>query len=302
MADGSDVERQKPVSGTGKAGLRSDGAGAGNRGGRTFASDPFVNAEAAARSERRPSEGAPDRYSFFVFAMKFVLPGLALVTLAVALMWPILSSTKKTITDAARVKVTPDQIKNFEMLAPKLVGVDENNRPFRIEAKSARQAGPNADSITLIEPKANITLDSGNWVAISAKRGIYSQKAKSLRLVGTVNVFHDANYTFKTEEATIDLKTRDAWGTKPVNGTAPSGKIAAEGFRVLEKGQRVIFTGKARVILYVNKGDVDGMLSGPGNSDSSNGKGPADKSPAAPDGTTKPDKPAPSPDGGKKTE
>ncbi len=300
MADGSDFERQKPVSATGKAGLRSDGAGSEHRGGRTFTSDPFVNADAAARNERRSSEGGPDRYSFFVFTMKFVLPGLALVTLAVALMWPILNSTKKTINDAARVKVTPDQIRNFEMLAPKLVGVDENNRPFRIEAKSAQQAGPNADSITLVEPKANITLDSGNWVAISAKQGIYSQKAKSLRLVGSVNVFHDANYTFKTEEATIDLKTRDAWGTKPVNGTAPSGKIAAEGFRVLDKGQRVIFTGKARVILYVNKGDVDGMLSGPADPGSPNGDSPAAKDPGKTDGAPEPDKATPP--GSKKSE
>lgn len=242
-------------------GIRSDGAGTANRSARSFAADPFV--EKRPRKRARSAVERGDRYSFFVFIMKFILPGLAIVTLAIALLWPTLNQAQKTIRDSAKIKVSPDQIKNFEMLAPKLVGTDKDNRPFRISAKSARQASAKADSVTLIEPKANMTLEKGRWVALSAKRGVYSQKKKTLHLSGNVNLYHDANYTFKTEDAIVDMNGRNAWGNKPVSGSGPSATIHAQGFRTYDRGGRVVFTGKSRVVLYLGKNNLGNIFNAP---------------------------------------
>jgi lipopolysaccharide export system protein LptC len=46
------------------------------------------------------------------------------------------------------------------------------------------------------------------------------------------------------------MKQGEASGDKPVTGQGPVGTIRSAGFRILERGKRVIFTGKSRLVLY----------------------------------------------------
>jgi lipopolysaccharide export system protein LptC len=142
------------------------------------------------------------------------------------------------------------------MAAPKFVGSDEKNRPFQVEAKSARLVDAKSEKVSLEAPKASMTLDNGNYVAVTAARGEFNQKTRHVVLDGDVNMFHDANYVFRTEHAIIDSNARTAWGDKPISGKGPKGTIEAEGFRILDKGQTVVFTGKAKVVLFLDQQDM----------------------------------------------
>ena len=126
-----------------------------------------------------------------------------------------------------------------------------------MKAKAARQASTKADLVSLIQPRANLKLANGNYIAISANQGDYRKAARILWLKGDVNVYHDANYTFKTQEATVDLKKKTAWGDKPVVATGPQARIHARGFRVKDGGETVLFLGKSKVILKVNNDDLN---------------------------------------------
>jgi len=55
--------------------------------------------------------------------------------------------------------------------------------------------------------------------------------------------------TFRTESATVDLEGGTAEGHEKVEGHGPSGEVESEGFRILDKGAVVIFTGRARMLL-----------------------------------------------------
>lgn len=221
-------------------------------------------------------------YSVFVRFLKMTLPGIAILILSLAIMWPSLSRTGDAVERNVRAnnRITADQLTNFEMINPVFEGTDENNRPFRLRAKRARQANARSDKVTLQQPRANINLESGNYVAVSARQGRYLKKQRILFLIGDVNVFHDGNYTFRTSEATVNLKTRAAWGDKPVVALAPKVRIEARGFRVIEGGQVVKFLGKSKVILQVNQGDMDAAF-GPFESPSA-GKKKTDGGSAAP--------------------
>ncbi len=71
-----------------------------------------------------------------------------------------------------------------------------------------------------------------------------------LDLKGGVIMFHDMGYEFHTPRASIDMANRSARGDSPVQGQGPFGQISAAGFRLLENGERIIFTGKTRLVLF----------------------------------------------------
>jgi len=199
---------------------------------------------------------ARDRYSRFVGLAKFVLPGLACLLLLTAVFWPNFSGTKEHIERTVKNSFSPNAFRNFEMLSPTYFSTDERNRPYQLNAKSARQLNRASDDVNLVSPKARIRLEKGNWVSVSAHSGMYSQKKQLLSLSGNVYLLHDANYTFRTEKATVNLKDKSAWGDKPVYAKGPKAVIQSEGFRVVDSGKTVIFTGKAKVVLNLDKQDM----------------------------------------------
>ena len=206
---------------------------------------------------RLPRRSRSDRYSRLVGMAKIVLPGTGLAILAVALMW------QDIVPQAASGKGIPriglEALRQHEMSSPKFVGTDDKNRPYQVEAKSARLATAKSDTVILEQPKASMTLEAGNWVAVTSRGGEFNQRSRIVTLSGDVQLFHDANYTFRTEHATIDTAKGTAWGDKPVLAQGPKGTIESKGFRIEDKGQTVIFTGKTKVLLRIDDQDMKDM-------------------------------------------
>lgn len=201
-----------------------------------------------------------DGYSLFVGWMKFVLPGAAAILLGMIFVWPYLANTARDLRNSMTTSIRPDDVRNLQMVAPKYVGVDNKNQPYRLTAKLASQATPNADMIDLDSPKGTVSLNSGSRINLVARHGTYSQKNRRIVLTGDVNIFHDDGYTFRTDRAEIDLETGLAHGEKPVTVSGPKGTLAAQGFKILDKGDRVIFTGRTRIVLKVDDQDVKQIL------------------------------------------
>ena len=204
-----------------------------------------------------PRRSRIDRYSRVIGYAKIVLPGVGFTILAVALLWQDI--VPQAITSRLVPQVGLEALRQHEMSAPKFVGVDDKNRPYQVEAKSARLASAKSDLVLLERPKASITLDNGNWVAVTSRDGEFNQKSRIIKLDGEVYLFHDANYTFRTEQAIFDTVKNRAWGDKPVIAHGPKGTIEASGFRVEDKGQTIIFTGKAKVLLRLDEQDMKDM-------------------------------------------
>ncbi|MGH7002735.1 MAG: LPS export ABC transporter periplasmic protein LptC [Alphaproteobacteria bacterium] len=204
-----------------------------------------------------PRRSRLDRYSRLLGFAKIVLPGAGLAILAVALLWQDI--VPQSILRRAVPQIGLEALRQHEMSSPKFVGSDDKNRPYQVEAKSARLASAKSDTVILEQPKASMTLDSGNWVAITSRGGEFNQKTRIVTLNGEVYLFHDANYTFRTERATIDTAKSRAWGDRPVSASGPKGTIEAAGFRIEDKGQTIIFTGKTKVLLRLDEQDMKDM-------------------------------------------
>jgi lipopolysaccharide export system protein LptC len=134
-------------------------------------------------------------------------------------------------------------------------GTDSKNQPFTVTADTANEtASKKAKVVDLDHPTADLTTRDGTWLTVSADTGIFSQVDNTLSLLGGVNIFHERGYEIQTASANMDLKAGSVSGDDPIKGQGPFGEIEAEGFRVYEKGQMIIFTGKAKLILYSDHG------------------------------------------------
>lgn len=199
---------------------------------------------------RPPSSGVAQRLSSrAVTFLKVTLPLIALVLLGLVLAWHRLNPDPREFRlGAGNISATVDADAS-RMIKPRYVGMDENNQPYAVVADTATQTAGSADNILLAKPKADVTLKDGSWVAVDAREGLYDRVRQTLGLRGQVHVFHDAGYEFHTESADLDMQAGTASGDVPVEGQGPFGYLKAEGFRITDKGGRILFTGKARLEL-----------------------------------------------------
>jgi len=194
------------------------------------------------RNKRRRSTG--------LLLIKFVLPSVALLTIGYLGYWWYVHNRESVITVQ-----TPDKPSTTEPVVTvnnfKYSATDHNNRPYTITADSATQPQDKAiDIITLVRPQANFTLSNNHWLTITAQHGLYHRNADTVDLAGDVTLFHDTGMTFHTQSAQIDMKAKIAGGSDPVEGKNPTSEISSEGFRVLDDGDVIVFTGKTKLKLY----------------------------------------------------
>ena len=187
------------------------------------------------------------RYSRFVTLMKYALPVVAGSVLLLVVVWPEFKpKPERFAVGISDLKVNVEG--GQRVVNARFTGVDSENRPFSVTADAVVQDAD--DGVKLTQPKADVTLAGDSWVAIAAPQGTFWRKPRVLNLVGGVDLFHDDGYEFQTEEARIDFRIGAASGDTPVKGHGPFGTVDAEGFRIVESGNRIIFNGKSRLVIF----------------------------------------------------
>jgi lipopolysaccharide export system protein LptC len=219
--------------------------------------DPNIpSGETQLTRRRRMSEAPRSRRSGFgrsriVATMKYLLPGLAFAMLVLVAVWPrLLPDEDRFRIDLAAVGPTGGS--KPQVLNPRLQGMDSEQRPFQITADlGARSQNEGGEEIyDLTNPKADIVLKDGTWVALNANDGRFESNSNTLYLAGNVNLFHDEGYEFQTTTARVNMDDSTASGDEHVDGQGPFGILKAEGFRVLESGDRIIFIGPATLTVF----------------------------------------------------
>lgn len=221
---------------------------------RTVAAEKATRrAPGASISRRRIGSARPRQYapghSRFVAMMKLLLPmtAVALITLVVA--WPHF----KINDERFRIGFTAlkaREAENPSMMNARYLGIDDRDRAYSISADMAKSQVGKGDVVELEMPKADITLQDGTWLVLTAETGVYTRETKTLKLTGAVNLFHDSGYEIRTSSADIDLSQSVAVGDKPVEGHGPFGELKAEGFHFVDSGKVITFSGKAKLVFF----------------------------------------------------
>lgn len=180
--------------------------------------------------------------------MRLVLPAIAILLIGLVVLWPYLTPERSGFQIGfADVE---DSVESMSMIDARFVGTDENNLPFTVSAERVDNLVPGATEMVLRSPAADMTLEDGSWVMVRSKTGEYKVEAKSLDLVGDVEMFHDGGYEFRTSRASVDLGRGVITGSEPVAGHGPFGEVTAEGFQVKDEGRSIVFQGQSRLFIY----------------------------------------------------
>ena len=204
---------------------------------------------------RRPagrSRLAADRYSRRVALLKRVLPAVGLTLLVSVAVWPRLGPLLDSVRLGFPV-IDLREARELRMLNPRYAGIDRFNRPYVVTSAIGRQVPNRDDLMSLERPKAEMTMHRGASLVITAATAMYQSQTQLLDLFDDVNLIHENSTRFVTRTAHVDLSTNTAEGHDPVVGHGPSGDIDAQGFRILDKGDIIIFTGNSNLLLKGTK-------------------------------------------------
>jgi len=184
-----------------------------------------------------------DSYSRFVAAAKRLLPLIALGLVVLVAVWPRLETRLDRLSSI--LKVDPRLAHDLRMLNARFTGIDRENRPYVLTADAAEQLSNDVNDLIGLEgPKADLTTRDGGWLEASSYTGTYQPQSKTLDLFGNVALFADRGDEFHTDSARVDLAHSTAEGQEHVSGQGPFGHVDAAGFRVLDRGATIVFTGK----------------------------------------------------------
>jgi lipopolysaccharide export system protein LptC len=190
----------------------------------------------------------PDAYSRFVAMAKRLLPLLAVGLLILVVVWPRLDIHFDGLNLVP--KTDPRLAHDLRMLHTRYSGIDRENRPFVLTADAAEQLSNDINDLIGLEgPKADMTTTRGGWFESSAYTGTYQPQSKLLDLFGEVALYSDRGDEFHTDSARVDLAHSTEQGDEHITGQGPFGHVVADGFRVLDRGATIIFTGRANLVL-----------------------------------------------------
>lgn len=212
------------------------------------------------RVHRLSAHGAA--YSFFVRLAKIVLPGLALILMGVVIARMQHDPLQDQLTQLAPdEKTVPGQ---SELTGARYEGVDDKGRPFVLTADKALRVMPPAgtpsaqliddrgEAVDLVNPRAEMTSDKSG-LALEAETGRFVQDAQKLKLTGGVTLSDRDGNALHLREVDVDLHGRALQSSGPVEGRGPAGNINAEGLKLEDGGDKVIFTGRTTLTLPVKK-------------------------------------------------
>jgi lipopolysaccharide export system protein LptC len=195
-----------------------------------------------------------------VRVLKVALPLIVLATLGSVGYWWL--ESRGRIVDPTLIQQVPGTSANTKAEVTvqdvKYDGKDDKGRPFTITATSASHKDGDDRHIALKKPMADLVLNSGSYVALTANDGLLDRDIDIITLNGDVTLFHDNGLSFQTSSATIDLKAKTAEGDAAVEGQNGKGELTSEGFRVRDDGDTILFTGKAYVKIYPKEKDQGG--------------------------------------------
>jgi lipopolysaccharide export system protein LptC len=192
------------------------------------------------------------RHSRRVALLKRVLPAIGFALLLLIAVWPELAPLWNRMR-LAFPAIDLREARELRMIAPRYAGIDRVGRPFVITAAVGLQVPNRQDLMSLQAPRADMKTHHGDDVVVTAATGIYQSQAQLLDLFGDVRLVHHNGTRFVTDTARVDVANNTVEGSDPVEGHGPSGDVKGEGFRVLDKGNTIVFTGKSGLLLRETK-------------------------------------------------
>jgi lipopolysaccharide export system protein LptC len=210
-----------------------------------------------AQRERAAKRGwaAPGGFhDLFVRFLKIALPMGVGAFVAYLLLTPL--SHNKEVSFLLDKKKVATATERLRTQTARYQGVDDNGRPFTIDAKQAIQKTSQVPVVDITGVHAQMQLDQGPAVA-TADSGRYHMDKQTLDVDGPIHVVGANGYKLETRDVTLDLNTHSVVGHQGVEGQMTLGRFTATDMAANLPNQHVTLTG--RVHLHIDQGALRKM-------------------------------------------
>lgn len=132
------------------------------------------------------------------------------------------------------------------MINPRFTGRDSDGQVFTITADAAQRRRAENGVVDLVNP----IMRDGRGAELKAPSGYYDRDKGVLELYEAVNITDSAGYSFISRGARLILGEDRVEGLSPLEGKGPLGDIRADSYEILEGGNRIVFEGNVRTVIY----------------------------------------------------
>jgi lipopolysaccharide export system protein LptC len=134
-----------------------------------------------------------------------------------------------------------------------IAGLDSNNRPYEIRAKTGEQ-DKDTKSIIYMDGVASVfERSTGAKMDVTSDKGVYNRDSKALELTGNVVFVEGNRMKALMEKAHINTKDQTLVSQSPVKVDMQGTLIEAETLTVTQGGARILFKGGVKAKLKTNK-------------------------------------------------
>jgi lipopolysaccharide export system protein LptC len=180
------------------------------------------------------------------------LPATAVALLGLLFVWPRLAPRDQKF-ETAFANFNAKGVDTQSVVNPRYYGTDDKNQPYTVTAEIGTQVDTVLQAFSLTHPVADLTRYSGPGMVVDSDQGVFLQKDNALDLYGNVSLMQDKGYEVHSESAHVDIGPGNAQGDEFTHGAGPAGSAEGEGFRLWDRGDRIMFTGKAHALLHMTK-------------------------------------------------
>ena len=190
-------------------------------------------------------------YSVFIKSLKYILLFFS-VSILILVVYNNNPIEKEKIYSDFSYNESDFQSVRQVLRKPTFVGIDNKNQPFKVMAYKATRLKQEPNIFNLEKPTGEINTGKEKFF-LSGDKGIFYKNVEQLEVKGNVKFKNGNEMTFTTSEMYFDFKKEILSGNKRVNGKRNNSIIVSEGFKILNNGEQIFFTGKTKLKLINEK-------------------------------------------------
>ena len=190
-------------------------------------------------------------YSVFIKSLKYIFLFFSVMIL-ILVFYNNNPTEKEKVFDDFSYDESNFQLFKQVLHKPTFMGIDNKNQPFKVMANKAIRLKQEPNIFNLEKPTGEINSGKEKFF-LSGDKGIFYKNVNQLKVKGNVKFNDGDDMTFTTSEIYFDFKKEVLSGNKRVNGKKNNSVIVSDGFKILNKGEQIFFTGKTKLKLINEK-------------------------------------------------
>ncbi len=186
-------------------------------------------------------------YSIFIRILKY---GFVIISITIILLVMYNNKPLKIEKNLNSLSIESNNLKSVTQILnkPVFMSINKKEEPFKVMAQKATRFKETPNIFNLDKPTGEIKSGNDDFF-LSGDNGIFNKEIQQLKVEGNVELNDGGTLKFNTSEIFFDFKKEILTGNKKVKGREKNSFIESEGFKMFNKENKIIFTGKAKLIL-----------------------------------------------------